>query len=252
MIFPCVRVLVNGLELDIVSVEGFFSKYGNCDGNNLVGLVAEAHLVRQLWKAGYDVKFVLSHNIEIREIRKNNIVYECVRDYGEVVKNMPAELRKIVEEFCEKGVRIVVDDDGNVPVFLEGKQLFKTSIKKILDHIIVKSERTFFPSLAIFDPGFEPLLLALGYEIHVLLFFASDIDILDGGLHLRKLETTQDGTKGSKYFKIKNSDEILDRIEEIFEKNAIYLKRDWWAGLEISNSKTLGESLKLLNPMVKI
>ncbi len=67
------------------------------------------------------MKFVLSHNIEVREIRKDGFLYERIEDYGEVVKNMPGELKKIVEEFCEEDVHIVVGDDGNTPVFLEGK-----------------------------------------------------------------------------------------------------------------------------------
>ncbi|MBS7611838.1 hypothetical protein KEJ27_06485 [Candidatus Bathyarchaeota archaeon] len=160
--------MVNGVELGEALIEDFFSKYGNRDGHNIVGLVAEAYFVRELWKADYDVKFVFSHNIEVREIRKNNFVYECVRDYGEVVKNMPDELKKIIEKFCERNIHIAVEDDGNVPVFLERKPFFKTSVKKILKRVITNSERLFFPSLAIFDPEFEPLLLALGYEIHVI------------------------------------------------------------------------------------
>ncbi|MBS7611837.1 hypothetical protein KEJ27_06480 [Candidatus Bathyarchaeota archaeon] len=85
-----------------------------------------------------------------------------------------------------------------------------------------------------------------------MLFFASDIDILEGGLYLRRIRTSPDGTKEFKYFKIKNCDEILDRIEEIFEKNTIHLERDWWTGLKISNTNDLEEALKLLNPIIQV
>ncbi len=47
-LFYYVRVFVNCVELGEASVEDFFSKYGNRDGHNLVGLVAEAHFVRKL------------------------------------------------------------------------------------------------------------------------------------------------------------------------------------------------------------
>jgi hypothetical protein len=41
-----------------------------------------------------------------------------------------------------------------------------------------------------------------------------------------------------------NHEQVLGEIEEVFEKNGIYLEREFELGLEISNRKTLEEELK--------
>ena len=98
-----------------VNLEDFFGKYGNCDGDNIVGLAAEVYFVRMLRGLGYEVELAVSHN-EVRWIRKGGFAYECVGDYGEVLKSMLDELKTVVQEFCEKGVDVLVESDGGVPV----------------------------------------------------------------------------------------------------------------------------------------
>ncbi|MGC8962287.1 MAG: hypothetical protein ACP5K1_07620, partial [Candidatus Bathyarchaeia archaeon] len=112
-----ISVRVNGLEVGSAVVDDFFSKYGNCDGNNIVGLTAEAHLVRMLRRAGYKVMLLLSHNVEIRRVEKEGFAFDCVGNYGEVLDKMPDELRAIIEGFCEKGVDVKIEDEGETPVY---------------------------------------------------------------------------------------------------------------------------------------
>jgi len=41
------------VRIGLAIADGFFSKYGNSDGSNVIGLVAEAYLVRKLRSMGY-------------------------------------------------------------------------------------------------------------------------------------------------------------------------------------------------------
>lgn len=127
---------MNNVALGHAVADDFFNKYGNCDGHNIVGLVAEAHLVKRLRSMGYEVMLVLSHNLEIRSIKRQGFSYDCVGEYGKVLEKMPAELKAVVEEMCEKGVDIEIEDDGDVPIYLEGRMLFKTSFKRTLLKLI--------------------------------------------------------------------------------------------------------------------
>ncbi len=47
---PFVDIRINGVEMEGALVDDFFWKYGNSDGNNILGLTAEAHFVRKLRK----------------------------------------------------------------------------------------------------------------------------------------------------------------------------------------------------------
>jgi hypothetical protein len=243
-----ISVSVNGLDLGVAFADDFFSKFGNHDGHYIVGLVAEAHLVRRLRQIGYDVRLVLSHNVEIREIRRGDFVYECVGDYGEVIKDMPEELRRVFREFCEEGVNIRVGCDGNVPVFLEGNPLFKMSVKGVIEHFISMSKSRLFGPLIMFYSDLEPLIAALGDEIESMLLFSCGIEIYDGDLYLRKFDRESSNPTRSR---IMNPEQVLDEIEKVFERNGIYLEREFELGLEISNRKTLEEGLKNLAPRIE-
>jgi len=100
--FASVDVRVNRVFLGSVFVEDFFHKYGNRDGHYIPGLVAEAYFVRELCSLGYEVRFVVSHNIEVRWIGKDNTAYDCVADYGEVLERMPSELKTVFKNFVRR------------------------------------------------------------------------------------------------------------------------------------------------------
>ncbi|MEM3692594.1 MAG: hypothetical protein QXI39_01030 [Candidatus Bathyarchaeia archaeon] len=166
--WAAVYVKVNGVPIGLAFVEDFFSKWGNCDGNNLVGLVAEAYLMRKLESKGYHTKLVFSHNIEMRRIEGEDFSYDCINDYGEVIKHMPEELKAIIEEFCGEGIDIKIENHGEVPVYFNEKMLFKTSFKKIYAYLSSFSEKI-ITKLIIFHPNFEPFLMALSYVFLIML-----------------------------------------------------------------------------------
>jgi len=222
-----IRVRVNGVFIGSVDPEGFFHKYGNCDGHNIVGLVAEAYFVRRLWRLGYEVGFVISHNVEVRWIKKEDLTYECVGEYGEVLEKMPAELKMIVKEFCEKGLDIQVEDDGNVPVYFKERLLFRKNFKKLLYEMISKQRDGFITTGIIFDREFEPFQSALGLELFYLLDYRLQT-------HLHKLPTNK-------------LEEILENVEKILEEKGVRLDKEIWTGLEISNKNELAEELRKLN-----
>jgi hypothetical protein len=68
-----------------------------------------------------------------------------------------------------------------------------------------------------------------------------EIEIYDGDLYLRKFDRESSNITRSR---IMNHEQVLGEIEEVFEKNGIYLEREFELGLEISNRKTLEEELK--------
>jgi len=89
---PVVEVKVNGILVGHAIIDDFFNKYGNCDGKNIVGLVAEAHFVNKLRSMGYNVRLLLSHNVEIIRVEHEHFSYECPRGYGEALERMPDEV----------------------------------------------------------------------------------------------------------------------------------------------------------------
>lgn len=215
LLIPVMTVRVNGVVVGDAIADDFFSKYGNCGGQNMVGLVAEAHLVRRLRGMGFDATLSLSHNVEIRRITRQCFDYDCVGNYGEVLERMPSELKAEIEEMCEKGVDIRIEDDGEVPVYLEDRLLFRTSFKRILLRIFSECGKMRFPLLMLFDPEFEPFLAAISYELYLLLEYGSNISI--SGL-------PPDGVESA-----------LDRFEGMLAARGIRLERDFWRGLKISN-----------------
>jgi len=78
-----------------------------------------------------------------------------VDEEGEVLEKIPAELRMIVKEFCEKVVDIPIEDDGIVPVYLKEHLLFGENFE-----IISKHRDRFITTSIIFDREFEPFLSA--------------------------------------------------------------------------------------------
>lgn len=222
-----IDVSVNGVRIGSASPEDFFHKYGNSDGQNIIGLVAESYFVRKLWSLGYEVRFVYSHNIEVRWIRRGDFIHECVGDYGEVLKKMPGELKAIIEEICEKGLNISIEDDGDVPVYFKDKLLFKRDVKKLLYKIISKYRDGYITRGIIFDREFEPFLAALGMELIYMLDY--------------RLETSL------RTLPISNLEEVLNDVEKILSEKGIRLDEDIWTGLKIANDEELAGELSKIS-----
>ncbi|HDI32163.1 MAG TPA: hypothetical protein ENF80_05035 [Thermofilum sp.] len=243
-----IRVYVNDVLLGFVDAEGFFSKYGNNDGDNVIGLVAEAHVIKRLLEEGYEVKIIHSHNVEIREIRRGHLICECVRDYGEVIENMPRDLKELFRSLTDSGIRIRVRDNGRIPVYFEDKLLFRTSLKNVLRYLISKPLLLSFIS-PVFETDHEPFLLYLGWEIMLMLFYASSMTSQNGKL----VKVLGGKTRGGvRYVKVENVNEVLDRVEEILEKLGILLVPDFWKGLNVSNKRSIEEEFKRLNEIVRL
>ncbi|MBO3842942.1 MAG: hypothetical protein FGF48_11110 [Candidatus Brockarchaeota archaeon] len=226
---PFVDIRINGVEMEGALVDGFFWKYGNSDGSNILGLTAEAHFVKKLRKLGYEVSLVISHNIEIREIKKGNFMYDCFRDYGEVVENMPRELKEVVKEFCKEGVDIRISDEDGIPVYLDGRFIFRAKFEEIILHMLSKIEDEFITNAVLFDPRmeeFEPFLIALSYELMLMLEYEVNIPIF---------KLSYDRAR-----------KVLDDVGRVFKKHGIHLERDPFSGIRISNRKTLCEELRNL------
>jgi hypothetical protein len=222
-----IGVSVNGVHIGAAFPEGFFHKYGNGDGQNIIGLVAESYFVRKLWSLGYEVRFVFSHNIEVRWITKGDFSHECVGDYGEVLEKMPGELKAVVEEMCREGLNISIADDGNVPAYFKDKLLFKRDIKKLLYKIISKYRDGYITRGIIFDRELEPFLAALGMELIYMLDYR-----LKTSLHTlptNKLE------------------EVLNDVEKILSEKGIRLDEDMWTGLKIANDEELAGELSKIS-----
>jgi len=229
LMFASVDVRVNGVVLVSVFVEDFFHKYGNRDGHYIPGLVAEAYFVRELWSLGYEVRFVVSHNIEVRWIGKDNIAYDCVADYGKVLDRMPSELKTVVENFCKKGVDINVEDDGNVPVYFEDRLLFRKNFRKLIYGMFSKYRDKYITyAIIIFDREFEPFQAALGIELIHLLGYPFETP-------LQKLPSNR-------------VEKVLEEVEKILVEKGVRLDKDFWAGLKLSNREELKEELRKLTP----
>ncbi|MEM1538303.1 MAG: hypothetical protein QXQ28_05580 [Candidatus Nezhaarchaeales archaeon] len=218
---PVIEVRVNGVRIGLAIADGFFSKYGNSDGSNVIGLVAEAYLVRKLRSMGYKVLLAVSHNIEIRRIERDGFMYDCVGDYGEVIEKMPSELKAVIEEVCEKGIDIRVEDDGDVPVYFNGRLLFKMGLKNAVLRVLSTFKRGAITKFAIFHSEFEPFLTALSCEI---------LFILEAGASI--FELPQDEVE-----------KILDNAERTLKELGIHLEEDFDIGVKISNEKVLLEAL---------
>jgi len=221
---PVIKVMVNNVVIGNVIADDFFNKYGNCDGHNIVGLVAEAYLVKKLRSMGYEVMLVLSHNVEIRSIKRHGFSYDCVGEYGEVLENMPAELKAVVNEMCERGVDIRIENDGDVPVYLEDRMLFKTSFKRTLLKIIAAHGDRYLSPLIIFNSEFEPFLTALSYKLVLMLEYGANIPI--------------------KRLPLSRVENLLDDIESILAEKGLKLESDYCDGLKISNESELIEDLR--------
>jgi len=224
---PVVEVKVNGILVGHAIVDDFFNKYGNCDGKNIVGLVAEAHFVNKLRSMGYNVRLLLSHNVEIIRVEHEHFSYECPRGYGEALEHMPDELKAIVKELCENGINIKVENGEGVPAYLEGMVLFKISFKDMLFRIISKYRSKYLTRLMIFDPKSEPFLMALSYELILLLEYASKMPVLS-----------------LQHSRIK---QLLDHVETILRHHGLRLERDYCYGLKISNDNELIREFSKLN-----
>lgn len=227
-----IEVSVNGVRIGSAFPEGFFHKYGNSDGQNIIGLVAESYFVRKLWSLGYEVRFVYSHNIEVRWIRKGDFSHECVGDYGEVLEKMPEELKAIIEEICERGLNIIIEDDGDVPVYFKDKLLFRRDVRKLLYKIISKYRDGYITRGIIFDREFEPFLAALGMELIYMLDY--------------RLKTSLRTLPPSKL------EEVLNNVEIILSEKGIKLDEDIWTGLKIANDEELAGELGKLSLSDKI
>jgi len=227
--FTSITVRVNGVVLGCVFPEDFFQRYGNRDGHYITGLVAEAYFVRRLWSLGYEVRFAVSHNIEVRRIGKGDFAYDCVGDYDEVLERMPSELKTIVEEFCKEGVDIYVEDDGNVPVYFKDRLLFRKNFKKLLYDMVSKySDKYITKVMIIFDREFEPFQTALGIELIYLLEYLFETP-------LQKLPTSR-------------LEGLLEEVEKVLEEKGLRLDKDFWTGLKVSNEEELKEELRKLTP----
>lgn len=222
-----IDVSVNGVHIGSAFAEDFFHKYGNSDGQNIIGLVAESYFVRKLWSLGYEVRFVYSHNIEVRWIMKGDFSHECIGDYGKVLKKMPGELKALIEKICEKGLNIIIEDDGDVPVYFKDKLLFKRDVKKLLYKIISKYSDGYITRGIIFDQEFEPFLAALGMELIYMLDY--------------RLKTSLHTLPSSKL------EEVLKDVEKILAEKGIRLDEDIWTGLKIANDEELAVELSKIN-----
>ncbi len=222
-----ISVRVNGVYIGSRDPEDFFNKFGNCDGSNIVGLVAEAYFVKRLWSMGYEVIFAISHNIEVRRISRGDLSFECVGDYGEVTEKMPAELKRIVDELREKGIDISFEDDGDVPVYFKGSLLFKKSIKKLIYEIISRHRDRYITRRVIFDKELEPFQAALGLELIYTIEHA--------------LETHIEELPGNVL------EDVLNNVEKVLAEKGLKLEEEPWTGLEVSNEKELVEELRKLN-----
>jgi len=224
-----ITIRVNGVRIGFAYLEDFFHKYGNCDGENLVGLVAEAYFVRRLRSLGYEVRFVISHNIEVRWIKRGDFAYECVDEYGKVLEKMPSELKAIVQELCEKGIDILIEDDGNVPVYFKEKLLFKKDVKRLLNEIISKHRDAYITTEIIFDEEFEPFLAALGME----LIYRLDYRLKT---YLHKLPPDR-------------FEEVLEYVEKVLAEKGVRLDEEFCTSLKISNEEELAKELLRLAPL---
>ncbi|MCL7402476.1 MAG: hypothetical protein LZ168_06815 [Thaumarchaeota archaeon] len=222
-----IGVSVNGVHIGSAFPEGFFHKYGNSDGQDIIGLVAESYFVRKLWSLGYEVRFVFSHNIEVRWITKGDFSHECVGDYGEVLEKMPGELKTIIEEICREGLNISIEDDGEVPVYFKDKLLFKGDVKKLIYKIISKYRDGYITRGIIFDREFEPFLAALGMELIYMLDY--------------RLKTSLHTLPTSKL------EEVLNDVEKILSEKGIRLDEDIWTGLKIANDEELAGELRKIS-----
>ena len=222
-----IGVSVNGVHIGSAFPEGFFHKYGNSDGQDIIGLVAESYFVRKLWSLGYEVRFVFSHNIEVRWITKGDFSHECVGDYGEVLEKMPGELKTIIEEICKEGLNISIEDDGEVPVYFKDKLLFKGDVKKLIYKIISKYRDGYITRGIIFDREFEPFLAALGMELIYMLDY--------------RLKTSLHTLPTSKL------EEVLNDVEKILSEKGIRLDEDIWTGLKIANDEELAGELRKIS-----
>ncbi|MCL7388798.1 MAG: hypothetical protein LZ173_02515 [Thaumarchaeota archaeon] len=222
-----IGVSVNGVHIGSAFPEGFFHKYGNSDGQDIIGLVAESYFVRKLWSLGYEVRFVFSHNIEVRWITKGDFSHECVGDYGEVLEKMPGEPKTIIEEICREGLNISIEDDGEVPVYFKDKLLFKRDVKKLIYKIISKYRDGYITRGIIFDREFEPFLAALGMELIYMLDY--------------RLKTSLHTLPTSKL------EEVLNDVEKILSEKGIRLDEDIWTGLKIANDEELAGELRKIS-----
>ncbi|MEM2921433.1 MAG: hypothetical protein QW470_07705 [Candidatus Caldarchaeum sp.] len=220
---PIVAVRVNGINVGTANVNDFFSKYGNCDGSNYVGLVAEAYLVKLLREHGYKVLLVVSHNIEIRRIERETFSYDCTGDYVEVLDKMPAVLRSVVDKFCEKGLDITLPGNIGVPVYFRDRLLFQADIKSILTTMIAKAKNSVVSRMIMFDPHMEPFTTALGIDLYYL--------VESAGIQLLKTPPER-------------LPKLLELMENVLREKMIFLEEDLWEGFKISNEKDLVNMLK--------
>jgi hypothetical protein len=233
-----VSVSVNGTEIGHCVVDGFFSKYGNQDGVNYVGLVAEAHLVNFLESIGYTVDLLYSHNVEIRRISGLGVDYERMEDCEDVLEDMPADIRKVINEFTHRGVNIQVDHKTGVEVLFEGRMLCRwdsgDTFRWFLDSKVYASCND-----VIFARTHEPFLLVLGLLALDLVYLCSGVYIENGRL------VRYSKTKGGSAVRteLEKEEEFLDAVERALAEVKINLENHWEHGIRVSNKREVREKL---------
>jgi len=240
-----VGVSVNGIEIGSAIVDDFFSKYGNHDGADYVGLVAEAHLVNFLEGMGYRVDLVSSHNVEIRRISGRGVDYECLGEYGEVLEDMPPDLRATISDFARRGVNIQLDSGAGVEVLFEGRALCRWDSGYTFSWFLESKE--YAPTNDdIFTRAHEPFLVALGLIILELIEIGFGVYIQEG--RLVKYSKTKEGS----YVRADLEDQkgFLATVEQALQEVQINLAHHWEEGLRVSNRREimdkLGEKLSAL------
>lgn len=244
-----VSVSANGTEIGYAIVDDFFSKYGNHDGEDYVGLVAEAHLVNLLESMGYRVELVYSHNVEIRRIVGRGVDYECVGEYGEVLEDMPTDLRLVISEFARRGVNIQLDSNTGVEVLFEKNTLCRWDSGRTFSWFL--ESKTYAPLIDdIFTRTHEPFLIALGLMILELIEVGFGAHVEEG--RLVKYNKTKEGSFVRA--EIENKEGFLAAVEQALAESKINLVQHWEYGVRISNEreimKKLGEKLSAVRGLI--
>jgi len=81
----------------------------------------------------------------------------------------------------------------------------------------------------------------------LILFIANSLDF-----HYGKLSKVFNEGDKVKYVEVENVDEILNMVEEILERLGIFLVKEFWYGLEISNKATIEKEFKKLSEIMRL
>jgi len=233
-----VSVSVNGTEIGYGLVDDFFSKYGNRDGLDYVGLVAEAQLVNFLESMGYRVDLVYSHNVEIRRISGRGVDYACAGEIEDVLEDMPPDLRAVIIDFARRGVNIQLDSRTGVEVLFEGRTLCRWDSGFTFRWFL--GSKKYAPlNDDIFTRTHEPFLVALGLIILELIEIGFGVYIQEG--RLVKYSKTEEGT----YVRavLENQEGFLATVERALQEVRINLVHHWEYGVRVSNRREIMEKL---------